>query len=195
MLKRIFLAVMVLALAYSVSPAKEVAGVNMPDSFTVGQDKLVLNGAGLREKYAIGVDVYVGGLYLKSKTANALQIVNADESMAIRLHMVRSVNSKDFSDATMIGFQESTKNLGIDKKSIEKEINQFLEVFKDAISNNDIFDITYSKANGVQVFKNKSQTPKVTIKNFVLKKALFGIWLTNRSEDKLNILRKGMLGQ
>jgi len=193
MLKRFFLSLMALALAYSVGSAKEIAGVNMPESFTVGQDKLVLNGAGLREKYALGVDVYVAGLYLKSKTGNALQIVNADESMSIRLQLVRSVNAKDFSDNTMVGFQESCKNLGIDIKSIDKEINQFLEVFKDSIKNKDVFDITYSKAIGVQVFKNNGL--KVTIKNMTLKRALFGIWLTKRSEDKLNVLSKSMLGQ
>ncbi|HOO71426.1 MAG TPA: chalcone isomerase family protein [Spirochaetota bacterium] len=194
MVKKFFLAVAALALICTPGTAKQVAGVDMPDSYSAGQDKLVLNGAAMREKYAIGVDVYVGGLYLKAKSSNALQIVNADEPMMIRLHLVRSVNSKDFSDNTLTGFEESCKNLGIDQKSIDKDINIFLEIFKDGIKKNDIFDIVYTKANGIQVFKNKSQTPKVTIKNMTLKKALFGIWLTKRTEDKLNILAQGMLG-
>ena len=195
MIKRIFLSLITLAIVYSISQAKEIAGVIMPDSFTLGQEKLVLNGAGLREKYAIGVDVYVCGLYLKNRTANAVQIINSDESMVIRLHLVRSVNAREFSENTMAGFRESTNNLGIDIRSIDSEIRQFLQVFSGSISNNDIFDITYSRSGGVRVYKNNSRTPRVTIKNMTLKRALFGIWLTPRSEGKMNVLRRGMLGQ
>ena len=195
MLKRILVSVITLVLVYSAGLAKEIAGVNMPESYTLGQDNLVLNGAGLREKFAIGVDVYVSGLYLKSRTGNALQIINADEPMVIRLCMVRNVNAQEFSENTLAGFQESAANLGIDIRGIDKEIKQFLEVFSGSISKNDVFDITYSKTDGIKVYKNFSKTPRVTIKNMTLKKALFGIWLTNRSEDKLNVLRRGMLGQ
>ncbi|HPS58570.1 MAG TPA: chalcone isomerase family protein [Spirochaetota bacterium] len=195
MLKRILVSVITLALVYTAGLAKEIAGVVMPESYTLGQDNLVLNGAGLREKFAIGVDVYVSGLYLKNKTNNALQIINAHESMVIRLCMVRNVNVQEFSENTLAGFQESAANLGIDIRSIDKEIKQFLEVFSGSISKNDVFDITWSKAGGVRVYKNFSKTPRVTIKNMTLKRALFGIWLTNRSEDKLNVLRRGMLGQ
>jgi hypothetical protein len=194
MIQKLLSGVMVLTLVCSVAHAKTIAGVTMPESLTIGQEKVILNGAELREKFAIGVDVYVGGLYLKSKNSNAMQIINADEPMLIRLHLVRSVNAKEFSENTLVGFEESCKNLGIDQKSIQAEINSFLEIFKDGIKKNDIFDIAYSKANGIQVFKNQSATPRVTIKNMTLKKALFGIWLTKRSEDRLNILAKGMLG-
>ena len=195
MIKKIFLSLITLALVYSISQAKEIAGVIMPDSFTLGQEKLVLNGAGLREKYAIGVDVYVCGLYLKNRTANAVQIINSNESMVIRLHLVRSVNAREFSENTMAGFRESTNNLGIDIRSIDSEIRQFLQVFSGSISNNDIFDITYSRSGGVRVYRNNGKTPRVTIKNMTLKRALFGIWLTPRSEGKMNVLRRGMLGQ
>ncbi len=115
--------------------------------------------------------------------------------MVIRLQMVRSVNAQEFSENTLAGFHESTRNLGIDIRSIDSEIKQFLQVFSGSISKNDVFDITYSKADGVRVYKNFSRTPAVTIKNMTLKRALFGIWLTNRSEEKLNVLRRGMLGQ
>lgn len=194
MVKKMLFSLMALALAVTPCTAKDVAGVDMPDTMTVGQDKLILNGAALREKYVIGVDVYVGGLYLINKSSDAMGIINADETMAITLHLVRGVNSEDFSDNTLTGFKESCKTIGIDQNSIAKEIVLFLTVFMEGIAKNDIFDITYSKANGIQVFKNKSKTPKVTIKNYTVKKALFGIWLTVRSEDKLNVLRKGMLG-
>lgn len=195
MLKRISVFLLALTLVYSISPARDIAGVAMPESYTLGQNNLVLNGAGLREKFAIGVDVYVCGLYLKSKTANALQIINSEEPMVIRLLLVRNVNAQEFSENTLAGFHESTRNLGIDISAIDSEIRQFLQVFSGSISKNDVFDITWSKADGVRVYKNFSKSPAVTIKNMTLKRALFGIWLTNRSEDRLNVLRMGMLGQ
>jgi len=194
MIKNLLFAAMALALTVTPCTAKDVAGIDTPDTITVGQDTLILNGAALREKYAIGVDVYIGGLYLLNKSSDAMKIINADETMAIKLHLLRSVDSKDFSDSTLAGFKESCSTIGIDQKSIAKEIDLFLTVFTEGIAKNDIFDITYSKDNGIQVFKNKSKTPKVTIKNYTVKKALFGVWLTIRSEDKLNVLRKGMLG-
>lgn len=195
MLKRIYISLSVLVLAYSITLAREIAGVSMPESYTLGQNTLVLNGAGLREKFAVGVDVYVCGLYLKSKTANALQIINSEEPMMIRLQLVRNVNASEFSENTLAGFYESTRNLGIDIGGIDREIKQFLSVFSGSISKNDVFDITWTKGDGVRVYKNYSRTPAVTIKNMTLKRALFGIWLTNRSEEKLNVLRRGMLGQ
>jgi len=177
------------------SMAREIAGVSIPETFTLDQEVLVLNGAGLREKFAIGVDVYVSGLYLKKKSSNAIEIINSGEPMAIRLQLVRNVNAQEFSENTMAGFQESAGNLGIDISTIDREIKQFLAVFSGRISKNDVFDITFSKTGGVRVYKNYSRTPAVTIKNMTLKRALFGIWLTHRSEEKLNVLRRGMLGQ
>ena len=195
MLKRICISLLASAMVCSAVLARDIAGVSMPESCTLGQDNLVLNGAGLREKFSIGVDVYVGGLYLKNKTTNALQIINSDEPMVIRLCMVRNVNAQEFSENTLAGFHESSRNLGINIGGIDSEIKRFLSVFSGSISKNDVFDITWSRAEGVRVYKNFSRTPAVTIKNMTLKRALFGIWLTNRSEDKLNVLRRGMLGE
>ena len=49
--------------------AATVAGVNLPDTTTVGDKSLVLNGLGLRTEFM--VKVYVGGLYLEHKTTDA----------------------------------------------------------------------------------------------------------------------------
>ena len=50
--------------------AATLADVNVPDTATVAGQKLVLNGAGMRKKGGF-IKVYVGALYLPSKTSTA----------------------------------------------------------------------------------------------------------------------------
>src|SRR5512140_2786267 len=99
-----------LALAVAVpgsSHAMKIAGITMPDSFTAGDTPLVLNGAGVRTKLAISI--YAGGLYLKMKSTAAAAIIDADEPMSIRLHIVSGlITPKDFEEATRDGFNRAT---------------------------------------------------------------------------------------
>lgn len=196
MIKKMLLVVMALVLASTPGMAKEVAGVDMPDSMSVGKVNLIFNGAGLLKiKFPnLDVDVYVVGLYLKNKSSDAMKIINSDETMAVKLHNVGDSRPEDYSDGFLKGFNKSCKNLGIDQKSIEKDIKLFLNILKDGMAKNDIFDFTYSNTNGIQVFKNKNRTPMVTIKNITFKRALFGFWLTDRPEDNRIAVRKALLG-
>jgi hypothetical protein len=61
MMKKLLAAAFALAVA-TPALARNVAGVEFPDSIDVGGQKLVLNGAGLRKKFII--KVYAGGLYV-----------------------------------------------------------------------------------------------------------------------------------
>ena len=194
MIQKVFLLV-VLVMAASSASAQTIAGVDMPETLAVGNDTLLLNGAGLREKYALGVDVYVAGLYLKARSNNEQAIIQADDTMAIRLHIVtKLITPGKFTDSTREGFEYSCANQHIDIANIKSDINRFVEIFKSGITKGDIYDITHIKGIGVQVFKNGSKTPVVTIRNPILKEALFGIWLTESPEAYLKVVRKAMLG-
>ena len=57
--------------------AKELAGVNMPDTLSVGDKTLKLNGVGLRKKAIF--KVYVGGLYLETPSKDAAAILASDQ--------------------------------------------------------------------------------------------------------------------
>ena len=76
-----------------VAGAGELAGVTLPDSVSVGGQSLVLNGMGLREKYFI--DVYVGGLYLPSRSTDDAAIIGLDAPKRIVMHFVYSAVPKD----------------------------------------------------------------------------------------------------
>lgn len=178
MFKKLLLLCSAILIVSSVGYAKEIGGINMPETLTAGKDMLVLNGAGIRTKFFI--KAYVGGLYLKQKNSNADAIMNANEPMAIRLHIIsKMITSDKMKDATMEGFQNSTKG---NIAPYKDKIDMFVSVFADSIKIGDIYDIIYIPGEGSKVYKNKEL--KTTTPGLDFKKILFGIWLCDKPADK-----------
>ncbi|RPJ78225.1 MAG: hypothetical protein EHM13_14925, partial [Acidobacteria bacterium] len=67
--------------------AATLANVTLPDTITVGNKTLVLNGMGVRSKFF--VKVYVAGLYLEKKTPDANAILQQDAARRLVLQFVR----------------------------------------------------------------------------------------------------------
>jgi len=178
--------VLTLIIMSPVSNAKEIEGVNMPESLEVTKSKLILNGAGVRSKFFM--DLYIGGLYLQNKSNDPKEIIGGDEPMAIRLHIISSlITSKKMEDATREGFENATKG---NTEPIKSEIEEFISVFKEKIEENDIFDLIYLPGKGLEVYKNSEF--KSRIEGLVFKQALFGIWLSDKPAQKS--LKEKMLG-
>jgi hypothetical protein len=178
--------VLTLIIMSPASNAKEIEGVNMPESLEVTKGKLILNGAGVRSKFFM--DLYIGGLYLQNKSNDPKEIIEGDELMAIRLHIISSlINSKKMEDATREGFENATKG---NTEPIKSEIEEFISVFKEKIEENDIFDLIYLPGKGLEVYKNSEF--KSRIEGLVFKQALFGIWLSDKPAQKS--LKEAMLG-
>ena len=180
----IIVAVLMMAtLGYS----EEIGGINMPESLKTGQTQLMLNGAGIRTK--LFFDIYVGGLYLKEKSQDPKAIIEADEPMAIRLHVVSSMlTSKKMEKATREGFKKAT---GGNIEPIKVQIDEFCSVFKKEIKEDDRYDLIYVPGKGVEVHINGEYT-SVT-EGLAFKQALFGIWLSDKPAQKS--LKKSMLGE
>ena len=188
MLRKQFAAILFAVLVITTAGnAEEIGGINMPESLQTGQTQLMLNGAGVREKFFI--DVYVGGLYLKEKSQDAAAIIEADEPMAIRLHITSSMlTSKKMEKATREGFKKAT---GGNVEPIKVQIDQFCSVFKKEIKESDRYDLIYVPGKGVEVYINGEYT-SVT-EGLAFKQALFGIWLSDKPAQKS--LKKAMLGE
>ena len=185
--KHFFLLTLILIIMSPAINAKEIGGINMPESLESGQAKLMLNGAGVREKFFM--DLYVGGLYLKEKSQDAKAIIEADKPMAIRLHIISSmITSKKMEKATREGFENAT---GGNTEAIKVQIEEFISVFKEEIKEGDIYDLIYVPGKGVEVSKNNKS--RSIIKDFPFKKAMFGIWLSDKPAQKN--LKKAMLGE
>jgi hypothetical protein len=179
--------VLIFIIMSPVSHAREIEGINMPESLEVGKSKLILNGAGVRSKFFM--DLYVGGLYLQNKSNNPKEIIEADEPMAIRLHIISSlITSKKMENATREGFENATEG---NIEPIKSQIEKFISVFQEKIDEDDIFDMIYSPGKGVEVYKNGEF--KSRIEGLAFKRALFGIWLSDKPAQKS--LKKEMLGK
>lgn len=156
---------------------KEVGGVTLPATQKFKEHTLHLNGAGVREK--LWIDLYAAGLYLEKKTSNADEVLNSDKPMAIKLHIVsKLITSDKMVEAVTEGFEKATNG---NTAPIQDEINTMLGFFKEDIKKNDVFDLVYVPSKGVIAHKNGKERGVVEGKEF--KKALFGIWLSNRPAD------------
>lgn len=171
----------------SVIQARIVSEVNIPEKFKINGSQLILNGAGVREKFFL--DLYVGALYLKKRSKISKTIINSKEDMAIRLYITSSlITSKKMRNAVNEGFENSTKN---NISPIKKEIEEFTSVFKDEIKDGDIFEMIYVDSLGTSIIKNG--VPSALIKGHRFKEALFGIWLSD--DPAQESLKEDMLGE
>lgn len=91
-------------------------------------------------------------------------------------------------EAVNDGFESST-----DGKTapLASKIEKFRSFFMEKIQKNDVFDIVYLPSKGVVAYKNDKELG--TIEGMEFKKALFGIWLSNKPAD--DDLKEAMLGK
>lgn len=185
-MKKLILLMLAIVGTGLMSAQTRVAGVSLPNSETFQEQTLKLNGAGVREK--LWIDLYAGGLYLSSKSSDANAIIGANEPMAIKLHIVsKLISSEKMIDAVNEGFENS---LNGNTKELKPKIEKFKSFFMEEIKKNDVFDIVYLPAKGVVAYKNDKELG--TIEGMDFKKALFGIWLSNKPAD--DDLKEAMLG-
>jgi hypothetical protein len=187
MIRKIMVVILLVLAMTASAPAKEIGGVNLPDSLAAGKEQLVLSGAGLRTKMFI--KVYAGGLYLRKQDNDAQKIIGADEPMAIRLHFIYDgVSHEQLIEAWNEGFASATGgNIAPLKESIER----FNSFFTEAARKGNIYDIVYTPGEGVTVIIKGKLIG--TIKGLEFKKAAFAIWLGDKPAD--NSLKKGLLGR
>ena len=165
----------------------KVGDATLPNTETFEDAELVLNGAGVREKFWI--DLYAAGLYLDEKSSDPEAIIQSERPMAIKLHIVSGmISSEKLIHAVRDGFHKSTNG---NTAPIQPQIDTMLGYFKDEISKNDVFDLVYLPSKGVVAFKNGKERGRVKGKEF--KEALFGIWLSGNPADK--DLREELLGK
>lgn len=175
------------ALAHSPAQAARVAGVELGDNITIGEQALALNGAGIRKK--LFIKLYVGSLYLASPVDEAARIIEADEAMAIRLNILSDLlTRKKLLDALETGFEQST---GGNTQAIQAQIDQMIGIMQDKVKPGDQYTLYYKPDSGTHISRNGSELS--IIEGLAFKQALFGIWLSDKPAQAS--LKASMLGK
>jgi Chalcone isomerase-like len=178
---------LILTLMSGVAEAGSLAGVTFPNGATVGGAPLVLNGMGLREKYVlgIGIDVYVGALYLPAKSSDANAIINADEPKRIVMHFIyNDVPAAKVNEVFDEGFAGVAGAAAL-KPSIDKLKGWMVDYTK-----NDEVAFDYVPGVGTTVTV-KGQT-KGTIEGVDFMKGLWSVYLGPKPPTPE--LKQGLLG-
>ncbi len=166
----------------------ELAGVNVDNVVAAKNgDTLVLNGLGLREKF--WVDVYVGSLYLTSKTSQVGDILSSQKAFRIQMDFIYKEVDKEKLVATWReGFEKNQSEETL--ATIKDHMQQFYVFFNANAVAKDQFILEYIPGEGTTVSKNDHVLGTIPGADF--KNALLEIWLGNHPADK--DLKKGMLG-
>jgi len=165
--------------------AEEVEGVKLPDTLTVNGQTLTLNGSGVRTKFRIAI--YAGGLYLTKTSSDAETICEADEPMAIRMHMVYGrLTGDQMVTAIEEGFVKAT---GGNTAPFATEL-EMLTSSVEKVAVDDVVDIYYLPGEGLGVLLNGVYRGGAADLGF--KKAVFRIWLG--ADPVHGKLKRGMLG-
>lgn len=190
MKKILLLLTLFLSIQFSVSGQShiDVNGVTVPRKIEVLNKTLQLNGAGGRSK--MWMEVYVQALYLSQLTQDAQFIIDSDTEMAIRIEITSSmVSANKLGKAMNTGFEKSA---GDNLESLRPRIEELKTLLSDKITEKDVFILAYNPMDQtMNIFKNEALKGKIP--GFDFKKALFGIWLSDKPVDET--LKKNLLGQ
>lgn len=172
------------ALASPPALARELAGVSMPDTATVGEKTLKLNGMGVRKKVIF--KVYVAGLYLEAPSKDAAAILAADAPRLIRMQYVRSVDKDKIAEAFREGFENNAKVLAAKQKA---SIDRMVAAVPD-VKDGQTMSFTYVPGKGTTLSFGGRDLFSAEGKEFA--DAVFALWLGPKppSED----LKTGLLG-
>ncbi|MBQ4822507.1 chalcone isomerase family protein [Aquimarina sp. MMG016] len=186
-MKKISVLFLIFISTFSVNAQTKVGDATLPNTVTFGGESLVINGAGIREKFFF--DIYAGGLYLQKKSTNAASIAKADETMAIKLDILSGMMSREkMAGALRDGFKKATNG---NTAPLKDKIEKFIGFIKDEIEVGQVYDIVYEKGKGSIIYKDGKE--KGYIPGMDFKTALFNIWLGNKPADKG--LKNEMLGK
>ena len=94
------------AFASGVASAVEVSGIKVDEDTTLANQKLVLNGAGVRYRFVL--KVYVAALYLPQKQDSLKDIMALPGPKRVAVTMLREISSDDLGQALLTGIRKNS---------------------------------------------------------------------------------------
>ena len=188
---KVFIPVAAMALALAApAHAAEVSGVKLDDSVTVGGQKLVLNGAGMRQKFII--NVYVAGLYLQNKKNTTAEVLAQTTPKRVTLVLQREVSSDELGQLFITSMNKnSTKE---EKAKVISQTGKFGEMFAslDKVKKGDVITLDWIPGQGTVSTVNGKVTGE-TLPDLAFYNAVLRIWLGDHPAQ--DDLKEALLGK
>lgn len=155
--------------------AKEVAGVQFPQTVSVEGKTLSLNGAGLRTKLIF--KVYAAGLYVETPSHDAAQLLVSDQIKRVEMRMLRDLEKGKIIEAIEAGFE---KNAKAQLPALKDRLARFTAQISDLKEGQGLV-LTYVPGKGTAVAVTGGKETFVEGKDF--SDALFSVWLGKEPVD------------
>ncbi|KPK28285.1 MAG: hypothetical protein AMJ61_02935 [Desulfobacterales bacterium SG8_35_2] len=179
--------IFVLLLGTQSIKAREIGGIAVPESVTINNKLLVLNGAGIRKK--LFMKIYVGALYLTVKQSNVSQILADPRAKRITMSFLyKEVSAERQVEGWNKGFRDNNSAEELEK--LQDRINQFNLLFT-VVRRGDVIRLDYMPEEGTHVWIN--DTLRGTIPGEDFYQALLKIWLGPKPAEEE--LKDAMLGK
>lgn len=159
--------------------------VTLPDSVEVGGKTLVLNGVGQRSRLMF--KVYVGGMYVEQKSADANALIEAEAPKRMVVHFMRSRSRDQLVEAYREAFANNAPDA---RKTLQKEIDSLMNAFE-AVNVGDEMFFTYVPGSGTTL--TIKGIDRVTIPGRPFGRAMFSAWLGPKPPS--TPLKQGLLGK
>src|SRR4051812_20711552 len=187
--------VLLLAVAVGLATARaaDIDGVKIDDKVTLGKGvpELVLNGAGLRHKFAF-IKVYIGSLYLAQKKSDNEAIFADTGPKRVSMHILSSeVTASDLISSmnNALAVNLSPHELALIEKRI-RDLNTMMSSLK-SINKGSVVNLDYLPDVGTRVVVDGQE--RITIPGADFFSAMLHIWIGNKPVD--GRLRDAMLGK
>lgn len=166
-----------------VGPAKLDAKVE------VGGQQLTLNGAGVRTKLVF--KVYAAGLYLPKPMTQAQEVINANVTRRVHVHMLREIDAKELGKLFTAGMEKNASREEFAKALAGAIRMGELFAEKKRLVPGETFSLDYIPGNGTTILINGKAIPGGPIREPEFFSALLKIWLGNDPADRA--LKEAML--
>ena len=152
--------------------ARDLGGMNIPDSLTLTGEKtpLILNGAGYRKKFFI--KVYLGALYLAQPASQAEAILNATTPRVMRMHFLRDLGQDQF--ATAWDSAMTSNHTEIKMQALRAPLGELSRLVGN-LRRNDVLRIEMRPSGETEIWVNSLQRGSIHGGDF--QRALLTAWI------------------
>lgn len=188
-MKKLLLAVALFAFT-AASAAVDIQGISFPDKTRLGDNDVVLNGAGLRAK--LFIKVYAAGLYVGEKKRNAEEVLAQKGAKRMHIVTLRDLTAPQFADALIEGLHKNLPEAEI--APMQARIDQFkanILALKEA-PKGAVIDIDWIPNSGTRLgFNGEKRGDDIPGEDFY--RALLRIWLGEHPAE--SGLKDALLGR